>query len=430
MRGSPTRRPFSALPDQWPNDPVNLLGLRALGALLSGSAAAADFAGGLLSGAANVGMDGAASDTFAKAVDGLEWPTRPLRLGVVNPGAWAEALHDAGDNSMVEWLEVPEDAAPSAQTGHAIDALMRVCDDERIELTTLMPHGHEAAWFDWGAERPLSYGAVFPLNLDCERLTCSLSGADQPEFVRALLDCAAWASRWPNRLRLKDRVGGRHPCVRPRTAAQSVRDWRPHAEPFAESAGKLMQHISVQSRTLRATPTMKAAARLVSAWLTTGGTLMTDQVRRAGIEACALIAGDETEVTLRLAAARLACYDDVGGLEALRRADRLLKRRESLPGADPYAFIRAEMTMADHAPLAVGRLAAGICMTAAAMSAERLKFMREDLAEDMQSSGLLVGREQDQRLLLEVLRTLEECRRDEPRKAAAVKNVAGAVSAA
>ncbi len=418
MRGPNSQRPFSALPDHWPNDPVNLAGLRTLGLLLSASAAAADFAGGLITGGASVGEDGAAGEAVTKAVDRLQWPTKPLRIGVVNPGAWAEALHDAGDNSMMLWLEIPEDQSDVAQERHRLDAMLRVCDDEQIELTTLIPHGHEAAWFDWGSERPLSYAAVFPLQLDCERLSCSITSADQPEFVRALIDCAAWSSRWPTRLTLRDRVDGRHPCIRPRESANAVREWRPHTEQFAQSVASLMQHVSMQSRTLRPTTTMKAAARLVSAWLTTSGAVMTDQVRRAGIESCAAMAGEETEVLLRLAAARLACYDDVAGLEAIRRADRHLAGREALPGTDPYTFLKAEMTMDLNAPLAVGRLAAGLCMAASSMSGERLKFMREDITEDMQGSGLLVGRDQDQRLLLEVMRTLEECRRTDPRKAA------------
>jgi hypothetical protein len=68
-------------------------------------------------------------------------------------------------------------------------------------------------------------------------------------------------------------------------------------------------------------------------------------------------------------------------------------------------------------------------MAASSMSGERLKFMREDITEDMQGSGLLVGRDQDQRLLLEVMRTLEECRRLDPRKAATPPVAAPAAAA-
>lgn len=420
MRGPTSQRSLSALPTRWPGDPVNLLGLKALGLAISASAAAADFASGLLTQTGSTGGEGAAGEAAAKLVQRMEWPTRPLRLGVVNPGAWTEALHEAGDNENVQWLEVPEESGAEATTDYLLDGLLRVCEEDRIELVTLLRSGRGASWYDWGMERPLSYASVFPLQLDCEKLTCSLTPADSPEFVRALIECAAWSSRWPGRITLRDRVSGRNPCLSPRARSSRVKGWQPHTEPFALSVANLMQHVCAQSRTIHPTSSMKAAARLVSAWLTTDHALMTDQVRRGGIESCAAIAGEEPEVMLRLAAARLACVDDVGGLEAIRAADQLLRGVDALPGVDPYAFLRAEMAGDQSAPLAVGRLAAGICMLAATMSAEKLRFVREDLAEDMQFSGLLIGREQDQRLLLDVMRTLELSRRD------AAPNVAAA----
>lgn len=408
---------LSTLPRQWPTDVVNWTGLKTLGAIISASAAAANFASRVIADGAPGDEGGPGDQVGMQVVDQLDWPARPLRIGVIEPRAWAESIHEAGDNSNVEWFEIPRDDA-DRMSELMLDGLIVSSDDDGLDMRILLHPGHDATWYDWGTERPLSYTSVFPLRLDCERLTCSLSRQDSPELVRALIDAAAWSSRWPSRLTLRDRVSGRQPCVQMRRGAETPRPWRPQSEPFVRCMQVLLQRVCGLGRPVVVTSSMRIAARIVSAHLTTSDTPMTDTVRRAGIEACAAIARDEPEILLRLAAARLACTDDDAGMEAIRWADRAMRGRDVMPGIDPYSFLQAEMGMDQHAPLAVGRLAAGVCMLASPMSAEKIAFVREDLTEDMQFSGLLVGREQDQRLLMDVMRTLEASRREQERERA------------
>jgi hypothetical protein len=415
MRANLPNLGVSTLPRHWPTDVVNWTGLKTLGALISASAAAANFASRVVTDGAPGDEGGPGDQIGLQLVDQLDWPARPLRLGVVEPRAWAESIHDSGDNSNAQWFEVPR-ADSDRMHELMLDGLIVASDDDGLDMRVLLHPGHDATWYDWGTLRPLSYTSVFPLRLDCERLTCSLSRQDSPELVRALIDAAAWSSRWPSRLTLRDRVAGRQPCVQSRRGTETVRPWRPQSEPFVRAVQVLLQRVCGLGRPVVVTPSMRVAARIVSAHLTTSDTPMTDSVRRAGIEACAAIARDEPEILLRLAAARLACVDDDAGTEAIRWADRAMQGRDVVPCIDPYSFLQAEMGIDQNAPLAVGRLAAGVCMLASPMSAEKIAFVREDLMEDMQFSSLLIGREQDQRLLMDVMRTLEASRREQERE--------------
>ena len=390
---------------RWPRSVAGrcLLGLRAAG--WKTAVKALDVAG--LTRGASMG-----SDKAQRWLDAARWPSRPIRVGLVQPGRWAEWLVDAPGACGVEWFTVPEGEHPEfACREHALDAVVTRTSG-RLEVVTLERPGHDAGWYDWSVTRPYSYVQVFPMRIDCARMTLETPETDEDAcLARAAIEAAAVLARSPARLTLADRLAGRSPAtgVRP-----EVERFGPYRQ-CRDGVERVMQRLTelLLSRAASPRPLMmeRACARAVGAWLTTWGGEISDTHRRQRLEAIARINADEPDTMLRLAAARFACFDDAAGLDALVRADRMLRHAELMPGIDQFTFIQGELQVGQPTPLTIGRVAAGLCLLSATMPVERLPFCREDLGEEMEFSRLLVGRDQDRALLLSVFREIERGRR-------------------
>ena len=71
--------------------------------------------------------------------------------------------------------------------------------------------------------------------------------------------------------------------------------------------------------------------------------------------------------------------------------------------------------MGTASSMVLGRVAAGFCLLAAQHDYERLEFLRDDLLEELDHAGWLLGRDQDTALLRGVFEELHRVRRAESR---------------
>lgn len=310
----------------------------------------------------------------------------------------------------VAWLAVKDEGrGERVCCDRSLDAL--VATDENGNLTVFTPEriGHEAGWYDLGVQRPVSYFSVFPMRLDCARITLAgepISLAEWPETrlrtMRALIRTAAMLSRHPSRLSVRDRLAGRRSTVLSLGAQTD-----PSSASIMDLAVELNQHPQEPGAVER------AASRLVSAWLSTNADSLSEPERCALSECAATIAGDEAEVVLRTAAVRLTMLDENLGIDAILRADRMLRARGGIGGLELLTLIEAELEHGTYGDMTVGRAAAGICMACARTPSDRIAYIREDLFEDMRYAGWLVGRDPERRILIEVCRQLERAHRAE-----------------
>jgi hypothetical protein len=147
-----------------------------------------------------------------------------------------------------------------------------------------------------------------------------------------------------------------------------------------------------------------AAGRIVGSWAATADDRLEDDRRRRFAEAAARHAPGEAESWFRLAAVRFATLDDIGGFEALTRARDLMHATDSPSfNADQQIFVVAELSADDGQCTTLGRVAAGIGLLLSTLAHDKLRFVADDLRDELRFSGLLVGRDQDHRLLLEVV---------------------------
>jgi hypothetical protein len=151
----------------------------------------------------------------------------------------------------------------------------------------------------------------------------------------------------------------------------------------------------------------------LGAFLSTSPNWSSDAARIAAMDDCARLSADEPQTMLRLAAVRLGMGQDDAGLDAVERADRMLRDNQLVSSTTQEAFIRSELEHGHPGPLTIGRLAAGICLLVSTMPASRVPYFRDDLLDDMRFSALLIGRDQDRKLLIQVFRALERVRRAE-----------------
>jgi len=344
---------------------------------------------------------------ISAAHDTLPWPTRPLRIGVRAGSELLRTLPEARGTCPVDWFTMSGSSDTSgACRRHLLDAVIWSRADQAEILTNVAP-GAEASWYDWAQRRPLTYASVFPHTIDPDRVTLAAdSGALQagPRIVRALLEAAAALSRRPERLDLSDRLRGRRP-----DDDIAARDGlHPTEEPSRLGDGALdalAEALAGDCDPARASRLDRIAARVATAHLAARD--MDDQRRLQLMEHAARVAGDEPEVLLRLAAARFGAHLDGPAFEALARADWALRDTPGTPPPDPFEFIQGELNHGGGGTLSVGRVAAGICLLCAHTPRERLKFLRDDLLDDMRYSGWLIGSDPDRRLLMDVFCVLE-----------------------
>jgi hypothetical protein len=367
----------------------------------------------------------------------------PLRIGLSISRDHGAMLvdHASGGSTTMRWFSVPRDADPeAAAASEVLDAVVSEPAPGVLRITTLERAGADSAWFDWSKRRPFCYEAVFPVRVDPLHVHLDLSDdgdvEDSIELVADLTAAAAMLSRHPARLSLEDRVLGRHATAGLIRESGEIETFRRELDPAERVMVDLAERVCVRSDRLASegerargcvTAADRVAARVVSAWISGvvsgggggswggsgggswGGTITSGQ-RRTWVEACARVVSDEPEVLLRLAAVRFSMSDDDAGIDALRRADALLRREGLEVAPDPVAFLQAELEHGPESPMTLGRVAAGLCLSLAGVPAERIPFLIEDLLDDMRFSNWLVGRDQDRALLIRIMRELAASR--------------------
>jgi hypothetical protein len=351
------------------------------------------------------------------------WPCRALRIGLVNPGRWADLLVDAAGGCEVDWFSMPEgEHVATACERHMLDVVIAPSEGG-LELLSLERPGHDAGWYDWSIVRPMSYAQVFPMRIDCARLPLEM--LERPEragLVRAIVEAAAVLSRVPGRLTLEDRLEGRAPATQAKKAATRFGPYRQTRDGIGLAMQRLTEVLVARREGAEVSAMERMCARACGAWLATWDGEMPASERRVRMEQIARITGDEPDTMLRLAAARFGAFDDKGGMEALVRADAMLQDAALMPNMDHMVFIHAELQMGSLSGMAIGRVAAGLGLVCATVDRRKLGFFAEDLAEELNHSRLLVGRDQDRALLLSIFREIEgsrpAARVGVPRKAA------------
>lgn len=352
------------------------------------------------------------------SLDASAWPMRPIRVGIDVVPELFEALTEApaATGAPVQWVRVPSgrDDDHDLRRFH-LDAIVRQQGHGPVRVATAETDGLDAAWFDWSAPRPLSYASIFPLRVDAAILhlgEIDPASRDEVTLAASLVRTIATLSRSPARLTLADRLRGRRPVCRG--------SLRPGRAPTGPSESCLLELTGLITRPAdRTSDARRAAARVVGAWLASTDARLELDVRRRGIDAALDILGDEPETLLRAAALRLAAGDDDAAFDAVVRADRAISSRPDHAIHDHLAFLQAEFEMGTPGPLTLGRVGAGIVLAAASSPPDRLAYVRSDIMDDIRYSSWLVGRDQDQALLVRLFSVLERDRLNPPHAKAA-----------
>lgn len=337
---------------------------------------------------------------FATArLNSCNWPARALRIGLSMEPRVARVFADAPSSPGVELFHLPWTLTPGPLIRqHSLDAVLTM-HARQLRIITAESTGHEAAWYDWSTPRPLSFPALFSAWMDPAQITLADFDIEDSESVNlcvALVQAAALASRCEHRLTSRDRLHGRRPAEASELSAAFFR----LSSLLAEAGG-------------RQAPVHRVAARVVSAYFAALREEVPGPARRRALEAAARVAGDEPEVMLRLATSRVADLDDSSALDALLRADRMLRDRPTLPGVDHAAFVQAELDARHADPMSLGRVAAGVVLACATLPTDKLVYTREDFLDELRFAEWLVGRDQDRALLIRLTRELVHQRRGE-----------------
>jgi len=320
---------------------------------------------------------------------------RRPRVVIDAPSQLAAALLEAPGSDSIEWRARESGIAGNGAGEHLEpDAILRATGTTGLTVELAGTDRSDSAWLDWAEPPAASYPGVFPARLDPARIAFSavdLRTPSEAQTVRALADAGVLLKR----------------------GARSG----PEGEWARHRAGLVIDRLrhAVSSAALRARhdEASRIAGRVVSAWLLGGTARLGVEQILEGVEASARLVGDEPIMLLRLAAARLAAAEDEAGLAALRRATEALQA----PGAsaaivDQTPFVQGELEIAaEDDDLAVGRIAAGLCLCFARAEPQAAAHLSEDLLDDMRYSPALLGRDQDRAALMRVLRHLERWKR-------------------
>lgn len=374
---------------------------------------------GAVARAAFAAVDASARLVETPAALPVSYATRPLRLALLAPGRWADLLMNAKGVLACEWLVIAgaHNDAELWRTARAlaIDAIISRDDSGNYVVWTQESVDRPASCDDWAEARPISYATVFPVRLDCSRVTIPgqvvVGGATrmpEPTLVRLLVEAAALFSRVPARLD-KDQINrGRLPVFAPIPQVVPVESRDAEANRAREAARAVETLREALFKACLAagdtvwTGLAQVAARVAGAWASVdmpGADLGT---RLEVLEWCSAALPDDPETLLRLGAVRIAAVDDIGGLNAMdRAASRLLAMLE--PPAEASGFVQAELERGvERDDVRLGRIAAGVCMLACSCHESHMSHVIEDLREDMAKSEMLVGMDQDRRILEEI----------------------------
>lgn len=331
-----------------------------------------------------------------------QWPARTLRIGVQGPRALGSAMAAAIDPALAHWYAVAETASAEREMmRRGLDAVVCVTDG-RVSVHTPQRPGRDAAWHDWSTPRPISFLSVFAGRIDSAGFVLEETPPEnEAQVLGALVTLCAATARDEARLSLADRLRGRVPLrrVTERALDALVAQARRYGPGYVNA--DMPQ------------PLARAAARVLSAAAASEAFALDDAKRRAIAELAARLAGDEAEVMLRVGAARLADVQDEPGIDALIRAERMLRDARVLPGVNHEAFVFAEVNAGAQGPLGVGRVAAALVLAISQSPIDEIGFIATDVIDDLRHSEWLIGRDQDCAVLQRVCRAIERARRAE-----------------
>lgn len=338
------------------------------------------------------------------------WPTRSPHVALLDAGEWSVELVQSPGVLWPQWFVLSRgDGFPSL-----LDATVTCSRHHDLLITTRERSGLDAAWFDWAYERPLNFASVFPTRLDCSRATLATGEVGyQPllNVMRLVLDFACVSARHPARTTTRDSIDGR-------TLSWSMFDkvrLGANTDPLALIARPMAEQLAVLDDAARETGAAQTAARVLGAWAS-----MADEqdasLRRSCAEAALSLLPDEVETQLRVGAARLADSDDEAGLELLEQAAINLQERELAAATDQVNFVLGELYADPGCPLAVGRAAAGVVLVGARVPKEQLPYFRDDILDEVDHGGTMVGLDQHKAIILETFRMLESLKGFRPAK--------------
>lgn len=341
---------------------------------------------------------------------GIPWPTRPLRVGLCVPPDEAEAIIAAEGASRVEWFRLSAWDDPQARCRrHQFDAVAYHDGEGPVRIVTLERPGRAASCVQWsGLPAELTYGDLFPGRIDPAAVVLEGASATRVRegagLLRALLEAAATLARCEHRLTLADRMLGRRVTDQP-ARLSTLALWR-DARPPAWGVVTALARAAMGSRHQWPEASRLAANAASAYFVSAPGIEPAD--RRACLAGIVPDTAADAIAALRLAAASIGALDDDQGLALLVKADRLIRSGQTaLAPLDHAAFLESELVHGTEDPMSVGRAAAGIAMVCAAIPADRIGFVRDDMVEEMAYAGWLVGRDQDRGLLMRVFQEIE-----------------------
>ncbi|MFN5946393.1 MAG: hypothetical protein ACK5ZG_12775 [Phycisphaerae bacterium] len=395
---------------QWPTDAVGQAGFSAAALALRGGLHVAKRLRelGLELGLSNGSMneDTWLSDKLAR----YGWPTRAPQIALLDAGEWSVELCRTEGVLWPDWYVLSRgDAMPSV-----LDASVTCSRHHDLQITLPERTGKDAAWFDWAHERPLCFSSVFPVRLDCSRVTLATGEAGyQPllKLVRLLLDFACVTARHPMRTTTRDRIDGRTFSW----AMVNEHKLGGTGEPLAHIARPMVEQLKLLDDAASQTGAAKVAARVLGAWAS-----MADDadaaLRRDCAETSLDVLGSDIETLLRTSSVRLADSDDDAALSLLEEAAMQLQSRELISPTDQINFVLSELYTEPGSPLAVGRAAAGVVLIGARVPKEQLPYFRDDILDEVEHAGSLVGLDQHKAMVLEAFRMLESIKGLRPTK--------------
>lgn len=395
---------------QWPTDTVGKAGFGAAALVLRGGLHVAKrlrelgLELGLSNGSTNE------EEWLSEKLARYGWPTRAPQIALLDAGEWSVELCRTEGVLWPEWYVLSRgDAMPSV-----LDASVTCSRHHDLQITLPERAGRDAAWFDWAYERPLCFSSVFPVRLDCSRVTLATGEVGyQPllKLARLLLDFACVTARHPMRTTTRDRIDGRTFSW----AMVNEHKLGGKGDPLAHIARPMVDQLRLLDETASQTGTAKVAARVLGAWAS-----MADDadatLRRDCAETSLDVLGSDIETLLRTSSVRLADSDDEAALALLEEAATQLQSRELVSPTDQVNFVLSELYTEPGSPLAVGRAAAGVVMIGARVPKEQLPYFRDDILDEVEHAGSLVGLDQHKAMVLEAFRMLESIRGLRPTK--------------
>lgn len=355
---------------------------------------------------------------IARRIDAFGWPGRSLRVGMVDPGAWGATLMNAPGLFRVEWVELPGAGWIPAARRQLLDAVVRKDASGAMVLWSVEGGGRDAAWYDWGAGRPISFASVFPGRVDCARVTLPESASEALEaghggdFIRALVESAAVLSRSPARLGLRERLDGRVPIALESNAGDLVLASREASRAVMLRLGALLND---QAESWGATP----AGRAVSAYAAGTDDELLPTERLSLLSSAERVAPGELEVLLRRCAGLVSVGDYAAALPRLSHAAHQLRSHPMRSTSDQPAFVQAELETGRGTAMSLGRVAAGICLAAAQLGQKHLAYFRDDFLDDLLACPWRKERDGFVALVHDLFRELGVASDDAPRSKAA-----------